>query len=114
LDLDRLNIANCRCEDTKLCSYLSWTDGLDIYHKMAIFYFVSLKLISAWFGIGDYKKVMIPFFILILGLTLYGTQIPVPKLQIKYAIISFLTVISLPTVFLLSIAYLMIFKRAKG
>ncbi|WP_176714091.1 hypothetical protein [Orenia metallireducens] len=45
LDLDRLNIANCRCGDTKLCSYLSWTDGLDIYHKMATLLGLELEII---------------------------------------------------------------------
>ncbi|PRX31709.1 spore germination protein [Orenia metallireducens] len=81
--------------------------------KMSIFHFVSLKLIRDWFGIRDYRKIIIPFSILILGLTLYGTQMPVPELQIKYAIIGFLTVISLPTVFLVSIGYWMSLKIGK-
>ncbi|WP_018249515.1 GerAB/ArcD/ProY family transporter [Orenia marismortui] len=97
------NLSDLSLSGVEVITFVIWILGNVL--KMGIFNFVTVKLIADCFELKDYKRVVIPFTLLILTLTIYSSGISLPGLVTKYFVIGVLTTVSLPTILLLTLAY---------
>ncbi len=90
--------------------FVAWIIGITL--KISTFYYISIKLISDLFELNSYKKLILPFSIMILAVAAIRVEISLIDLTLKYFIVINFFVIQLPLTIIFIIGYLV--KRKKG
>ncbi len=96
--LSRLSI-----QGLEIVVFVAWIAGGMV--KIGIYYFSSVNLIAEWFDLKDYKKIIVPFSIIIIALTILGNAISLTTATIEYIVIGFLFTVEIPTLFFLICTY---------
>jgi len=89
--------------------FVAWISGNIV--KISLYYFISIKSIAEWFELNRWKKIIIPFSIMILAISIFKSQVPIIKfLNTNYYVVGYL-VIQIPILLIISIGYLLSSKN---